>query len=63
MPARPRPVETPEEAIADIYGRLRNIDDAMRDRLLPPGYFFNIVDGDLVITRKADGATSITVFA
>ena len=63
MPARPQPIDNEVAADAEIMRRLRSVEDAQRSRQLPPGYDFNIVDGDLVIRRKSDGATSTLVFA
>jgi hypothetical protein len=63
VPVRPQPIDNEAAAFAAIADRLRKVEDAQRSRLLPPGYSFNIVDGDLVITRKADGATTTLVFA
>lgn len=53
-----------EAAGFEEFGRrLRSIEESLANRLLPPGYVFNIVDGDLVITRTADGATTTWVLA
>lgn len=62
MPVRARAIEDEASATEDIYRRLRSIEDALRNRLLPPGYSFNVVDGDFVITRTGDGATTTLVF-
>lgn len=63
MGFRGQPIDNAEDSLEGIAKRLRSIEDAQRNRLLPPGYVFNIVDGDLVITRKSDGATATLVFA
>lgn len=61
MPARPQPIDDYAAAFERINNHLRNIDDALRDRLLPPGYVINIVAGNIVI-RNPSGATATLVF-
>lgn len=63
MGYRGQPIDNEAAGFEEFGRRLRDIEDALRSRLLPPGYVFNIVDGDLVITRQADGATTTWVFA
>lgn len=62
MAARSQPIDNPEAAFVEIFRLLDQINDSMRDRLLPPGFVVNNVGGDIVITRS-DGATSTLVFA
>ncbi len=62
MPPRNPPIDNIEAAFDLIGKRIRSIQDTQRERALPPGYSFNIVDGDLVIIRSADGATSTLAF-
>lgn len=59
MPARPQPIDDYPAAFQKINDRLRNIDDALRDRLLPPGYRVNIVAGNVVITSPSE--TTVTL--
>lgn len=63
MSARPQPIDNIPAAFEKVNRRLRDIEDAMRDRLLPPGYKVSIAAGNIVLTRTADGATSTQVFA
>lgn len=62
MPVRSQGIDTEADAFERINSRLRAIDDALRDRLLPPGYTVNVVAGNIQIQRS-DGATSTLVFA
>lgn len=62
VPVRSQPIDTYASALDMIAKRIRKIDESLRSRLFPPGYRINIVDGDLVITRKSDGATSTMEF-
>lgn len=61
MPARPQPIDNSPAAFERINTRLRNIEDALHDRLLPPGYRVNIVAGNIVITSPT-GTTATLVF-
>lgn len=61
MPVREHGIYTDADAFRHITDRLRMLEDAVRDRLLPPGYTVNVVGGNIVIQRS-DGATSTLVF-
>lgn len=63
MPVRSQPIDSAGAAFKSHGRRIRTIEDALRDRLIPPGYTIDIVSGNLVVTRKSDGATSTLVFA
>lgn len=62
MPVRSQPIDSNEAAFELVGRRLRNIEEALQARLIPPGYRVNIVAGDLVITRTSDGATATLAF-
>jgi len=62
MPTRPQPIDNEAEAFERINTHLRRIDDSLRDRLLPPGYFINVVGVNIVVTAP-NGQTSTLVFA
>lgn len=62
MPARPQPIDNESAAFERVNERIRKIEDAMRDRLLPPGYIIRTVGPHLVITRP-DGLNATLVFA
>lgn len=62
MVARPQAIDDAPAAFAEVFRRLRAMDDAMRDRMLPPGYHYNIVGGNLVVTSPA-GTTATLAFA
>lgn len=62
MGYRAKPIDSEEAAANDLYDRIRGIEEALRDRLIPPGYVINESAAGLVITRKADGATSTLSF-
>lgn len=62
MPARPQQIDNEAVAFERVNERLRKIEDAMRDRLLPPGYIVTQVGPHLVITRP-DGMNATLVFA
>lgn len=63
MGFRGQPIDSEAAGFERSGKRQRTVEDTLVSRALPPGYVFNIVDGDLVITRQADGATSTMVFA
>lgn len=61
MPARPQPIDDYAVAFERVNERIRKLEDALRDRLLPPGYIVTTVGAHVVITRP-DGATATLVF-
>lgn len=62
MPVRSQPIDSEAAAFTRIFQHLREIDDTLRGSALPPGYTFDTVAGQLVITRESDGATSTLDF-
>lgn len=51
------------QAFELALNRIRDLEDAVKNRLFPPGYNVNIVAGNIVVTRDSDGAITTLVFA